>query len=1312
MGDKQNFMRIILRKYHRYLSMKRFIFFICLAFINALTAQNSNYTVNWKGVENVSTNGIIKEVPSFNNSNFSYINGIGLRFVDQMESGFKTGEKLVITNLVYEKVNKSELHNLPLDEIPNDIAFNSSSTQARDKSLIYFSFSPLIREDGQLKKVVSFSVTKRPENQVAKTSFRESKISISNSVLASGAIYKFYIEKTGIYKIDRNFLRNLGMDTGEINPSNLKIYGNGGAMLSLRNQDNTYFDPRENAIKVVGGDDGSFDSGDYILFYGESTEQFNAESLTHVNAYADRSYYFITADGATGKRVGAMTEPAANATTTFTTFQDYQFYEKDEENLLKLGRRWFGERFDVEENQSFEFDFPNRVANSKLDMRVYVAAISESTTSFDVTVNSNKLTTLSLSPISESVLARDRSYDSFLSPTANPPIAAAGDEVVVDISYNNNGNPSSQGYLDFIAIGAERELKGTGNQMIFQNPNAANLTGVGKYEMSGASSVSAIWEVTNPTAIKELENTENNIMLSFKTTLGTAKKFAALSTSDFYSPQRENGKTEVVNQNLKGTLFQSTEGFKDIDYLIITGELLQSQAEKLAAHNRSFRGLNVKVVTLEQIYNEFGSGKADIGAIRNLVRYVYENASSAEKRIKYLCLFGDTSIDYKNRIRGNNNIVPTFQTYYSFSQSTSYMSDDYFGCMDPEEGLIEYSSPVGNGVNDRLDIAVGRILADTPELAENVVNKIINYDDRSSLGRWHNNFVLVSDDVDNNWEFTELENTLDRLGDRIQQERPSINVIKIHSDSYQQVSSAGGDRYPAVNEAIADAIEAGTLVLAYLGHGGEDQLASEAIFTHTSAKNLKNQEKLPLIITVTCEFTRFDNPTKVAAGEELFWNSQGGAVGLVATTRQISVSLGVKFNQYLASNLFFFGSNTLKSVAENLRETKNQIPDAQRRVIFFIGDPAMKLAFGSPDIKLTKINDVPIGQVTDTLKGLSRMRFEGEVTSAEGQRLTDYNGNLSTTIYDKFIDRQTLGNDGIRENGELLIMDFKTLGAILYRGQAKIVNGAFDFEFVVPKDVSIPYGNGRVNFYAYKNDVFQQNSGANSQIVIGGLDENAPEDNTGPKIQLYMNDEGFVNGGITNESPILLAKLNDENGINTASGIGHDLVAILDGDETNPIILNDFYESDQENFKKGTASRKLRDLEPGAHTVTVKAWDTYNNSSTADLEFVVAGDDNVVLENVLNYPNPFVDYTEFWFDHNRPSEPLEVQVQIFTVTGKVVKTINQTVVNTGNRSRDIIWDGRDDFGDPIGKGVYVYKISVKSTFSEKLVEKIEKLVIL
>jgi hypothetical protein len=291
-------------------------------------------------------------------------------------------------------------------------------------------------------------------------------------------------------------------------------------------------------------------------------------------------------------------------------------------------------------------------------------------------------------------------------------------------------------------------------------------------------------------------------------------------------------------------------------------------------------------------------------------------------------------------------------------------------------------------------------------------------------------------------------------------------------------------------------------------------------------------------------------------------------------------------------------------------------------------------------------------------------------------------------------------------------INFNVLGETIFRGNASVNNGQFEFGFIVPRDIRIPVDNGRISFYAERDQILLDKTGYNTDIKIGGINTSAVADVIGPTVKLYMNDETFVNGGITNESPFLLALLEDEHGINTASGIGHDIIGILDGDESNPYIMNDYYETELDDYTRGRVRFPYRNLSVGLHTITFKAWDVYNNPITAEIQFVVVGDESVTLKNVLNYPNPFVSYTEFWFSHNRPFEPLEVQVQVMTITGKIVWSKNQTVTTDGFLCREITWDGKDDFGDRIGKGVYVYKLTVKSTLSNKKTEKIEKLVIL
>jgi hypothetical protein len=989
---------------------------------------------------------------------------------------------------------------------------------------------------------------------------------------------------------------------------------------------------------------------------------------------------------------------------TIDTFHDYQFHEIDEYNIASIGRRWFGDRFNFDNDKTFEFDFPNMVTAEPVSLKVFAAGVSEVPTTMQLQVNGTNLTNFTFSAIQDPIMA----YGDFFAGN----ISVSSSNISVNLNYDNNGNPSSVGYLDYISIEAMRGLIHTGSQFIFKNNDVALASGIGEYVISSASGVSEVWDITDRYNITSKPNNNGESSFRFKAQMGEQRRYLALDASDYFEPKRDS-QTILANQNLKGRIFLNDQGqLEDIDYIIIARSDMITQAERLAQINRDQYDLNVKVVSLDHIYNEFSTGNQDIAAIRNFVKYVYDNyLTTPENRIKYLCLFGDASYDYKDRINGNTNIVPSWHALNSFSLTSSFVSDDFFGMMDNNEGGMQTS--------DGLDIAVGRILADTPQRARELVDKIESYYVEEAYGPWRNSFVVISDDVDEDWEGI-LQSTTDSIGNIVTRDKPFINVTKIHSDAFIQVSTSGGERYPQVNKSILDAMEVGALVINYFGHGGEDGIAQERIFDKINAQEVRNVCKLPCFVTVTCEYTKFDNPLRTTAGEFMYRNKDGGAIGLITTTREIFVSVGVTINVALEKHLFAFGSNDYPSMAEALRLTKTDPLVSfisQKRLVFFIGDPAMKLAFPKPDIRLTEINDVPVTGSPDVLQALSQAKIEGEMVDTFGNRINDYNGIVTATIYDKSIDRSTLANDNTRDaNGEIIVLNFETLGEVIFRGQATITNGQFAFNFVVPRDIGAPVGNGKISFYATADGKLEDQAGSSFNIQIGGLNANAAEDNEGPTISLFMNDENFVSGGITNEGPTLLAKLQDENGINTSSGIGHDILAILDGDETNPVKLNDYYVAEVDDYQRGTVTYPFRDLEAGLHTLTLKAWDVYNNSSTAEIQFVVFDEDeDLVIDNVLNYPNPFINHTEFWFNHNS-SELLDVTVQIFTVSGKLVKTINGQTTGgskvTSSLSRDLVWDGRDDFGDRVGKGVYVYKLTVRSNGLNKQVEKIQKLVIL
>ena len=524
-----------------------------------------------------------------------------------------------------------------------------------------------------------------------------------------------------------------------------------------------------------------------------------------------------------------------------------------------------------------------------------------------------------------------------------------------------------------------------------------------------------------------------------------------------------------------------------------------------------------------------------------------------------------------------------------------------------------------------------------------------------------------------------------------------MNITKIHSDAYKQVASAGGDRYPDVEIALANRLSQGTLVVNYFGHGGEDGLAQEFIVDKDMASTLFHPGKYPLFITVTCEFSRFDNHTRPTAGEMLYQNPTGGAIGMVSTTRQIFINRGIDYNKILSKYLFAYGSEDYTSIAEALRRAKNEFTDAnQKRVLFYIGDPALKLHIPKREIAISHLNGVPIDEVAvgaRQFKALDKITLDGQILGPSGVLQQDFNGTVSLQIFDKEVERSTLGNDQAKT------MNFQTLGAQVFEGLATVTDGLFSSTFVIPKDINLDVDAARISFIAFNQDKTESVGGSSNQFDIGGINTAAASDTQGPTIDVFLENRSFVDGGKVFNSPMLIVDFEDENGINSSGGLGHDITATLDNNQASPYVLNAFYSTVLDDFTKGTLSYPLNNLELGFHTLTLRAWDTHNNPSSKTISFTVVDSSVIQIENVFNSPNPVTNQTTFFVQHNRPRELLDVKISIFTVDGKRIWDSSQEVFSSSYLIDSLTWDATTYSGQKVNKGTYVYTIELISTLS-------------
>jgi hypothetical protein len=589
----------------------------------------------------------------------------------------------------------------------------------------------------------------------------------------------------------------------------------------------------------------------------------------------------------------------------------------------------------------------------------------------------------------------------------------------------------------------------------------------------------------------------------------------------------------------------------------------------------------------------------------------------------------------------------------------------------------------------------------TYDLASADVNCSENFGTISNFGDWRNVICMVADDNDDHAEFLAQSELIAKMIDTVY---PNYNIDKIYLGAFPQISTPGGQKSQECTDAINNRVEKGALIVNYIGHGGEVGWAHEGILNVSDINNWSNKYNTPLFITATCEFSRCDDPERISAGEYVLINPHGGGVALFTTSRLAYSGSNYSLNLNFFSNVFEESSGNYHYLGDVVRISKNLMgcPSVISN-FFLLGDPALKLAFPKLNVVTSSINNHPIPGSVDTLKALTKVTIKGYIADISNVRQTDYNGVVIPVVFDKTGTYLTLGSDGA-------IQQFIAQKNILYKGKISVTNGEFSYTFVVPKDIVYKYGKGKLSYYSKNGNIDAY--GVFRNFIVGGNNNNPITDNKGPDIRVYMNDTRFVSGGITSKNPVLLAQISDSGGVNTVgNGIGHDLAAVIDDNTERTFVLNDYYESELNTYQKGTVKYPFKNLDNGSHKLKFKAWDIYNNSSETEIDFVVAESAELALSHVLNYPNPFTTYTEFWFEHNQPCCGLDVQVQIFTITGKLIKTIVTHVETSGFRADPIPWDGRDDFGDRIGKGVYIYKLRVKSN-KGLYADKTEKLVIL
>lgn len=1088
---------------------------------------------------------------------------------------------------------------------------------------------------------------------------------VENSVLDSARWYKFAISSTGMYKISYSDLKAaLNYDISNVDPRNIRIYHNGGGTLPLINGDFRHQDLVEIPIYVHGENDGVFNENDYIVFYahGPVAWTYNNHFYERTpNPYSDYSYIFLTADLGEGKRIETDADIAGDADVVVNSFLDYKHVEEDTYNLNNMGATWYFNKFDAVTTASFTFNFPNLIKDRECLMKSEMASRNTaSSASFRYMINGKVVSNLNFNKIG--------SYTTFAleGKTGNVSFNSVSDNITVDMEYIKSST-SSEAWLDYITVNAWRELIYADHMMRFRNPECYDATKIYRYEIRNASNSLQVWNVTDPVEPKKLPLKVNSNVASFQVNGNEKNEFIAFNGSSFYSAVFVS---TVQNQNLHSNY--------DFDYLIITHPEFYSQAERLRELHAYYDNLSIEIVEPQQIYNEFSCGALDVAAIRDYIKMVYDKSGN---RLKYVLLFGDASYDFRNK-SGNVCLIPSFQSIHSVS-ATSNVIDDFYACMDEAEGNM---STVGGVV----DVAVGRFPVNTLEEAITAVDKVETYMSRKEecMGVWRKHITFIADDDINTFanHAEQLESIVkEKVGD-------DIIVDKIYLDAYPQIASSSGQRSPECNAAITNRIELGTSIVNYIGHAGEVGWADERILMNEDIYALRNSPKLHLMMTASCEFSRFDDHTRTSAGEYVFLNKYGGAIAMITAARVTYAPQNQNLFRRFYERMFDMEGGEYLTMGE-LYVYAKQIGDDNSKDYHFFGDPALRLNFPTNKIELTSINNHDI-TVIDTIRALQSSNVKGVLRDVDGNLMTDFNGIMHINVYDKEKNYTTHGD----QSGSPL--HFNLRNSVIYSGKVPVVNGEFSADFTLPKDINYSYGNGLMSFYAYSETAEAQGSFDN--FIVGGMNENAETDYEGPEIEIHIDDVRFVDGSLTNENPLLIAYLKDENGINASgAGIGHDITATLTGATNKTYILNQFYDVPLTMDEFGVLTYKLYNLNEGEHELTFRAWDIYNNSNTATIRFNVVKGKVVEIENLANYPNPMTTYTNFTFEHNQKDNEIDVQVKIYNMMGQLVRTVEEHYYGTTARIAPIYWDGTSDSGAKLPPGMYVYNVTIINAQKEQ-----------
>ena len=1142
-------------------------------------------------------------------------------------------------------------------------------------------------------------------------------VAVTRSVLADGTWFKVPVAREGVFRIDRSWIEGAGLDAGSIDPDRVRVYTNGGQRVPARNSAPRPADLVETPRLVTGGGDGAFGGNDAVLFYAEGARGWawsaaDADFRHWLNPMTRSNYVFVRVDApAGGAAVGEGAFPGWPGVTARSQIEGRLFQEEDVRggNLERTGAGsgldWLGRSVQPTAPQLAVLDTlaPGRVAGT-VRFRARAAVSSNPRASLAFRRGGTTLRTQSFPTPDQRVSATD----AIVTFTDDVP---AGERLQLDMALVG-GSTDASAWIDYVEAFYPRALQAEDGMIRFHTPGGDEGVAGGRFAfaLSGFAAAPEVWDVTAPGTVRRLgvQAEGGQYVVQVEAAENEPRELVAFvpgSGRVQRAPQPEGGRA-VANQNIHGVTGSP-------DYLVVTHQRLLPAAERLAARRAERDGLTPLVVTSEQVYNEFSGGKTDFRAVRDFARLFYDRAGSNDQLPRFLFLFGDGHYDFRGIEEGgdDNNLVPVYETVNMLIDDQSFTSDDYFALLDEDEGEWRWID-IAIQSAERVDLGVGRVPARTLQEAEGYVDKVIRYEDPATYGAWRGRATYLADDRYPGIDYDIHVDNAEVAAREMRSQIPAMNLNKIYLPLYEAVQTAFGRRLPGAEADAIDAFEDGTLIWNYSGHGSKDQLADERLFSSELADRLTNLDRLTIGVTATCTFGRFDMITRQSGAERLTLNPQGGAIAMFTTTRVVyttvgNTSLNPALNRAFTQSAFERAPDGRpRRLGDVMYYTKTRalvggtVPGAQGNSWKFalLGDPAVRVGLAERPVQITRLSGGALPDISPTdplpadapeLRALTRTEIEGDVLGLDGQPDASFTGEVELLVYDASR-RERIPDDQVRHVPE----GVEVRSDLIWRGRASAAGGRFRAVFVVPQDVSYSGERGRIYAYARPTGGSSlDGQGFSEAFSVSTSAGDALDDSAGPQIRLFIGDSTFVDGGLVGPGEELVVQLSDPSGLNAAgAGIGHELLLSVDGNEEEATDIGERFVADLDSYTSGSARAALPELEPGAHRVRVRAWDVANNASEASLAFVVGEEERLALGSVYNYPNPMSRQTTFVVDHNRSAG--RVLIRIYTVNGRLVRTLeNDSAIGS---AAALEWDGRDEDGDRVASGVYLYQVRVEA----------------